>query len=69
MQQDPLVPYYELLLDGVFRAVPDSISSKEGGVALDHGTWTATLNLAGELYKAFFESQAAAEEAFQAATG
>ncbi|KAK9809236.1 hypothetical protein WJX72_011881 [[Myrmecia] bisecta] len=57
-------------LDGVFRAIPDGLTGdEEGKVVMQHGSWTATLNVAGELYQAYFETQEAAAEAFNAAGG
>ena len=48
----------EPAIDGVFRAVPNGISGQAGGVfASKHGRWVVTLNLAGELYQAFFDTQ------------
>lgn len=67
--QDPLVPYFEQLVDGIFRASPSGNTNATGRVGLEHGIWAASINLAGELYQAFFESEAAAREAFEAATG
>ena len=53
--------------DGVFRAVPQGLSNAPSSVASKGGIWTATLNLAGELYRAHFDSQDAALEAYHAA--
>ncbi|CAL5218626.1 g327 [Coccomyxa viridis] len=57
------------LCDGVFRAVPPTVNAKEfcGKILQQAGTWTAVLDLAGEAYQAFFDSQAAALEALNAA--
>lgn len=59
--------YFEPLKDGVFRAVSDGLSDDAGRVVKHAGVWTVILNLYGELYQAYFESQAAALEAFNAA--
>lgn len=59
--------YFEPLKDGVFRAVPDGQSDDAGRVVKHAGVWTVILNLCAELYQAYFESQAAALEAFNAA--
>ena len=56
----------ELLQDGVFRAIP-GLTSEQAAVVHLNGTWTATLDLAGELYRACFDSQETAVEAFHAA--
>ena len=56
----------QLLQDGVFRAVP-GITSEKVAVLNVNGTWTATLDLAGELYRAYFDTQDAALEAYHAA--
>ncbi|KAK9809821.1 hypothetical protein WJX73_009818 [Symbiochloris irregularis] len=53
--------------DGVFRAIPHGLSLAPSTVSSLSGVWTATLNLAGELYVAHFDSQEAALEAFHAA--
>lgn len=53
--------------DGVFRAIPQGLSNAPSSVASKGGIWTATLNLAGELYRAHFDSQEAALEAYHAA--
>ncbi|CAL8470123.1 g9665 [Coccomyxa elongata] len=60
---------YRPLCDGVFRAVPPAISAKEycGKVLQQGGTWTAILDVSGEAYQAFFDSQGAAMEALNAA--
>ncbi len=48
----------EPALDGVFRAVRNGICSQPGGIfSSKHGRWVVTLNLAGELYQAFFDTQ------------
>ena len=46
-------------MDGIFRAVPNSAASTEpSGIAPSHSDrWVVTLNLAGELYQAVFDSQ------------
>ncbi|KAL0049823.1 hypothetical protein WJX82_010592 [Trebouxia sp. C0006] len=59
--------YFEPLKDGVFRAVPDGQSDDAGRVLKHAGIWTIILNLYGELYQAYFASQAEALEAFNAA--
>jgi len=59
--------YFEPLKDGVFRAVPDGQSDDAGRVLKHAGIWTVILNLYGELYQAYFTSQAEALEAFNAA--
>lgn len=59
--------YFEPLKDGVFRAVPDGLSDDAGRVIKHAGIWTVILNLYGELYQAYFTSQAEALEAFNAA--
>jgi len=59
--------YFEPLKDGVFRAVPDGQCDDAGRVIKHAGIWTVILNLCGELYQAYFTSQAEALEAFNAA--
>lgn len=59
--------YFDPLKDGVFRAVPDGQSDDAGRVINHAGIWTVILNLYGELYQAYFTSQAEALEAFNAA--
>lgn len=59
--------YFDPLKDGVFRAVPDGQSDDAGRVVKHAGIWTVILNLYGELYQAYFTSQAEAQEAFNAA--
>ena len=54
------------LQDGVFRAVP-GLTAEKAAVTHMNGTWTATLDLAGEVYRAYFDSQEAALEAYHAA--
>lgn len=45
-------------MDGIFRAVPGGLGSQAGGVnAAKNGRWVVSLNLAGELYQAFFDTQ------------
>ena len=58
--------YFAPLKDGVFRAVPEGLSQEASKVMVQNGHWTVILNCAGELYQAFFESQEAALEAFNA---
>ena len=58
--------YFAPLKDGVFRAVPEGLSQDPSKVMVQNGHWTVILNCAGELYQAFFESQEAALEAFNA---
>ncbi|KAK9809085.1 hypothetical protein WJX72_009181 [[Myrmecia] bisecta] len=58
------------LTDGVFRAMPDGDQSFAAGkVTIQNGCWTAIVNIAGELYQAFFDSQDAAVVAYCAAAG
>lgn len=61
----------EPAVDGIFRAVPNTASSGvTSGVAPGKaGRWVVTLNLAGELYQAHFDTQEDAGEAFHAAGG
>lgn len=59
--------YFEPLKDGVFRAVPDGCSDDPARILKHMGVWTVILNLHGELYQAYFDSQASALEAFNAA--
>jgi hypothetical protein len=49
----------EAPVDGIFRAVPNMVGSMQpSGVAPGkNGKWVVTLNLAGELYQANFDSQ------------
>eukprot|EP00955_Chlamydomonas_euryale_P059701 357473-Chlamydomonas_euryale.AAC.9 len=55
-------------VDGIFRAVPNGLCGQPGGVSSGkNGRWVVTLNLAGELYRAFFDTQDDAQEAFNAA--
>ena len=58
-------------VDGIFRAVPNTPGSMlTSGVAPGKaGRWVVTLNLAGELYQAYFDTQEDAQEAFNAAGG
>ncbi|KAF8073022.1 B3 domain-containing protein [Scenedesmus sp. PABB004] len=62
---------YEVPVDGVFRVTPvEALAVPEGTssvVATHDGRWCASINLSGELYQAFFESQADALEALNAA--
>lgn len=55
--------------DGVFRAVPAAgLSDQPSAVsAVRDARWVASLNLAGELYQAFFDNEDDALEAFNAA--
>ena len=59
--------YFAPLKDGVFRAVRDGLSDDPGRVVKQNGVWTVILNVHGELYQAYFDSQAAAFEAYNAA--
>ena len=59
--------YFLPVKDGVFRAVVDGSSDDPGRVTYQNGVFTVILNVCGELYQAFFDSQAAALEAFNAA--
>lgn len=56
-----------LLLCMKSRALHALISLTSRRIILQSGTWTAVLDLAGEAYQAFFDSQAAALEALNAA--
>lgn len=49
----------DVVVDGIFRAVPHSTASTapSGVVPGKAGRWVVTLNLAGELYQAYFETQ------------
>ena len=48
----------EPAIDGIFRAVPNSLGNQPGGVfASKQGRWVVTLNLTGELYQAYFDTQ------------
>ena len=59
--------YFEPLKDGVFRAVPEGCSDDAARIVKHMGVWTVILNLSGELYQAYFDSQVAALDAFNAA--
>lgn len=53
--------------DGIFRAVPGGLGDQPGGVsASKSGRWVVSLNMAGELYQAFFDTQEDAQEAYNA---
>ncbi|GAX81655.1 hypothetical protein CEUSTIGMA_g9083.t1 [Chlamydomonas eustigma] len=57
-------------VDGIFRAVPNGLGNALGGVSVNKtGRWVVTLNLAGELYQALFDTQDDALEAYNAAGG
>jgi hypothetical protein len=57
-------------VDGIFRAVPNGLGSAPGGITVNKtGRWVVTLNLAGELYQALFDTQDDAQEAYNAAGG
>ena len=56
-----------LLLCTKSRALHALIGLTSRRIILQSGTWTAVLDLAGEAYQAFFDSQAAALEALNAA--
>ena len=58
--------YFEPIKDGVFRAVPDGASDDSSKVVKHNGVWSVVLNVCEELYQAFFDSSAAAFEAFNA---
>ena len=56
------------LQDGVFRALPDGFSYEARDQVLNEsGVWSVVLQLAGEAYQAFYESEYAAKEALNAA--
>ena len=44
----------------------DGLSDDPGRVVKQNGVWTVILNVYGELYQAYFDSQAAAFEAYNA---
>ena len=52
--------------DGVFRAVPHGQSDDQARVLCQEGVWSVVMNVCGELYQAYFESELAAREAFEA---
>ena len=51
----------EPAVDGIFRAVPHGLSDTapmSGGVSVSKtGRWVVSLNLAGEMYQALFDTQ------------
>ncbi|CAD7702056.1 unnamed protein product [Ostreobium quekettii] len=53
--------------DGVFRAIPNVVPQPNGKIFSQHGVWTATIEIVGEMYQAYFDSQEDALEAFNAA--
>eukprot|EP00798_Chlamydomonas_sp_ICE-L_P022684 gene22684-29836_t len=61
----------EPTVDGVFRAMPNGVGRLPGGGVQESksGQWMVSLNLSGELYRAFFDSEEDADEAFHAAGG
>uniref|UniRef100_A0A7S0S0T7 TF-B3 domain-containing protein n=1 Tax=Chlamydomonas leiostraca TaxID=1034604 RepID=A0A7S0S0T7_9CHLO len=61
----------EPAVDGIFRAVPNTggTGTPSGVAPGKAGRWVVTLNLAGELYQAYFDTQEDAGEAFHAAGG
>jgi hypothetical protein len=56
-------------IDGVFRAVPsdDPSDAPHCVTQVRDGRWVASLNLAGELYQAYFVEEVDANEALNAA--
>lgn len=57
-------------VDGIFRAVPNGLSSQPGGVVANkNGRWVVSLNLSGELYQAFFDTQVRPSQAGRQAGG
>ena len=66
MTERGCLPQLDQLQDGVFRAIP-GLSAEPSTVSHTSGTWMATLDLAGETYRAYFDSQEAALEAYHAA--
>ena len=55
------------LQDGVFRALPDGFNYEARDQVLNEtGVWSVVLQLAGEAYQAFYESEYAANEALNA---
>ena len=61
----------EPAVDGIFRAVPHgiihAINQPHGGVVVSkNGRWVVSLNLAGELHQALFDTQEDAQEAYNA---
>lgn len=64
--QDPLQKHMDRLVDGIFRAVPDSHPQGGTVVKKEHGNWVLAVSLRGETYKAYFEDPHAAQEALQA---
>jgi hypothetical protein len=58
---------FALLLSIAPTALHAPMSLMTRRMMLQSGTWTAVLDLAGEAYQAFFDSQAAALEALNAA--
>lgn len=53
--------------DGIFRAAADADPAKK--VFLDQSVWTCVIDVAGEPYKALFDLEADAWEAYRAAVG
>ena len=65
--QDPLQMRLEPLVDGIFRAVPDSRPQQAAAsVAKEYGNWATSVSLGGEVYKAYFKDSESAQEALQA---
>lgn len=58
--------YFDPIKDGVFRAIPEGLSDDSAKVVKHNGVWSVILNVCGELYQAYFDSSAAAYEAFNA---
>ena len=58
--------YFDPIKDGVFRAIPEGLSDDDAKVVRHNGVWSVVLNVCGELYQAYFDSSAAAYEAFNA---
>ncbi|KAG1671348.1 hypothetical protein FOA52_002958 [Chlamydomonas sp. UWO 241] len=67
----PSMADMEPAVDGIFRAVsagPVSAQQQPGGVSASKGgRWVVNLNLAGELYQAYFDTMEDANEAYNAA--
>lgn len=61
--------YFDPIKDSVFRAIPDGLSDEPGKVIKHNGVSSVILNVCGELYQAYFDSSAAAHEAFNASGG
>ena len=69
LAQDPLQSVLPPFVDGIFRAISEDTEVPTGQVVAEGENWAATVDVEGDVYRAYFQSSSDAQEALHAVVG